>query len=268
MDRRTYLRSLGVAGVGGLAGCLDAVGFGDGGDDRTILGPPEENHGNPIHPVYGDEFPSFSIPAPLRGETVSLDDFLGERAFLMTYFFTACPDGACPALLLRLRRVQADAAERGYDDDIALLAMTFDPERDTPETLEEYGHQQGVDYEAGNWWFLRPETYEEAETLMTETFGSPFERVEEDDQDATDEGDEPDGNDGDDDREGDEATPDGEDHGDDDHDHGDYTFTHYNLIVLVNEQGIVERAYPNAIQDREAVSVETIVEETRTVATE
>ncbi|RQH00389.1 SCO family protein [Natrarchaeobius oligotrophus] len=247
MDRRTYLGSLGMTGVAGIAGCLDTVGFA-GDDSRTVLGPPSEERGEPIHPVHGDEFPSFSLPDPLSDETVSLEDFVGERAFLMTYIFTACPDGACPALLLRLRRVQEDAAERGYEDDVALLAMTFDPERDTPDVLEQYGAERGVDYEADNWHFLRPETYEEGEKLLDETFGMPIQRI-----------DDPDEHDFDD------------DHGDhdddhDDHDHGEYTFNHYNLIVLVNDEGIVERAYPNAVEQREEVSIETIVEDARTVA--
>ncbi|MFP8952635.1 SCO family protein [Natrialbaceae archaeon A-arb3/5] len=253
MNRRTYLRAAGVAGVGGLAGCLDTLGDegaesegGNWGDGETILDPPDERRGDPSHPIHGQEFPSFSLPDPLADETVSLDDFTDDRAFLMTYFFTACPDGACPALLLRLRRAQEDAAERGYEDDIGLLAMTFDPERDTPDVLEQYGHEQGVDFEANNWHFLRPESYDEGEQLLDETFGMQIERVEDtDDHEFED------------------------DHGDhDDHDHGEYTFTHYNLIMLVNEHGVVERAYPNAVQDRPEVSIETIVDDTRTVATE
>ncbi|TYT61346.1 SCO family protein [Natrialba swarupiae] len=246
MERRTYLRAAGATGVAGIAGCLDNVGF-VGGDGRTALGSPEEPRGDPSHPTHGDEFPSFSLPDPLSGETVSLEDMVGERAFLMTYFFTACPDGACPALLLRLRRTQEDAIERDYEDDIALLAMTFDPERDTPEVLAEYAGERGIDHEADNWHFLRPESYEDGEQLLDDTFGMHIERVEDDDE-LDDHGQ--------------------EDHGTDheDHDHGEYTFIHYNLIMLVNDDGIVERSYPNAVQQREEVSVEAIVEDARTVA--
>ncbi|THE66183.1 SCO family protein [Salinadaptatus halalkaliphilus] len=277
--RRRCLQTLGVAGAAGLAGCLDDFGAsgsanGDGTpeaerassepDGPTVLDPPRESRGDPSHPIHGDAFPSFSLPDPLTDETVSLEDHLGERAFLLTFFFTACPDGACPALLLRLRRAQEDAAENGYADDLNLLAMTFDPERDTPEVLEEYGHQQGADLEAGNWHFLRPASYEEGEQLISETFGMPFQRVE--DEEDLEEG-ASDQHDGDGQHhDGDDGNHDGGDH--DDHDHGEYTFTHYNLIVLVNTEGIVERAYPNAVGDREAVSIETIVDDARTVATE
>ncbi|WP_049923661.1 SCO family protein [Halopiger djelfimassiliensis] len=259
MERRTYLGSLGAAGVAGMAGCLGSFGIGEGnegdeddqdgssnehsdnfGDGQTVLEPPSTRRGDPSYPIHGEEFPAFSLPDPLSGETVSRDDFVGERPFLMTYFFTSCPDGVCPALLLRLRRVQEDAAERGYADDIALLAMTFDPERDTPDALEEYAAQQGVDLEAGNWHFLRPESYEGGKETLEEDFGMRIEKIEED----------------------------GGDEHDGDHDHGEYTFQHISLIMLVNEHGVVERAYPWATTSEKGADMEQIVEETRTVAQE
>ncbi|MFC4541799.1 SCO family protein [Halosolutus amylolyticus] len=267
MERRTYLRSLGVAGLAGVAGCLDDGLAGIGSNDETVLDPPEVNRGDPSHPIHGEEFPSFSIPDPITGEMVSRDDFVGETPFVMTYFYSSCPDGACPALLLRLRRIQEDAAERGYEDDVGLLAVTFDPERDTGETLEQYAVEQGVDLDAGNWHFLRPEGEDEARAVIYEDFGMRYERV--DDMDELEDGSH-DANDGDADgnesEQGSHGNETGSDH--DEHDHGEYMFTHYNLITLVNEDGIVERAYPNAIADREDVSIETIVEDTRTVVTD
>ncbi|WP_306058934.1 SCO family protein [Natronococcus wangiae] len=281
MERRTYLQALGAAGLGGIAGCLEDT-LDIGGDSQTVLDDPE-TPGDPTHPVHGEEFPSFSLPDPISDETVSLEDFVGERAFLMTFFYTSCPDGACPSLLLRLRRVQEDAIERGYADDIGLLALTFDPDRDTPEILEEYGKEQGVDLEAGNWNFLRPENNEAAEKVVEEDIGMPIKRVEDHDAlghgdgdgNQTDEGtgqDDGDGTNGtredgnETDHDHDENQTD-EGHDEGSHDGGDegYAFVHYNLIVLVNDRGIVERAYPRAIDPQNGVSVETIVEHSRTV---
>ncbi|SEV82238.1 SCO family protein [Natrinema salifodinae] len=252
MDRRTYLGSLGATGLASVAGCLGDTLGGSGGDDGdgdtdtddrvddsdTVLGFADERRGDPSYPIHGEEFPSFSIQNPLAGESVSLDDFVGERSFLITYFFTSCPDGVCPMLLQHFNRVQKDAAESGYEDDIALLAVTFDPERDTPDALETYGAQQGIDYEADNWHFLRPENNDDALTLVNDTFGVPVKQVED----------------------GEHA-----DHDSSDHDHGEYTFTHSALVELVNDRGIVERAYPSAATQREAVNTEVIVEDTRTV---
>lgn len=257
MERRTYLRSLGVAGIASVAGCLDTLeGATSGVDSRTILEPVEDYPSDPPYPSHGDEFPSFSIPDPVAGTTVSLEDFIGERPFLLTYFFTTCPDGVCPALLTRLRWVQADAAENGYADDIGLLAFTFDPERDTAEVLEEHANGQNLDYEAENFHFLRPESYEEAESLMNDTFGMALKREEG--------GNETDGNES-----GDTENHDGNDSGSneshDEHDHGEYTFTHNSRITLVNEDGIVERAYPKAVQSEMAVDRDQLLEDTRAV---
>ena len=211
MDRRTYLRSLGattgVTAVTATAGCLD--GLGDSGAEGTVLGPPEQDLSASSHPTYGDEMPDFTVPDPIAEEDISVSDFEGERAVLWTSFYTKCPDGVCPALILRLRRAQAAAAEEGYADEVAFLPLTFDPEVDTADVLREYAGQQGVDLDAGNWHFLRPETYEEGQELMDEHFGLVIEK-----RDA------------------------------DDFENLEYQFPHFGLILLANANGIVERAYP------------------------
>lgn len=261
MERRTYLRSLGATGAASLAGCLGREN-GNTGSSQTVLDAPTGRRGDPSHPLHGEKFPSFSLPDPLTGKTVSLDDFVGERPFVITFFYTSCPDGACPSLLLRLRRIQADAAERGYTDDIGLLAVTFDPERDTPSVLKQYAKEQGVNLEAGNWHFLRPKSYKRAKQVVQEKIGMPFTKnnkggskkgeanqsTKSDTHNETTQHNESAQNQG--------------GHGHSGHDHGGYSFTHYNLIMLVNEQGIVERAYPRSISQFE---IKTIVEDTRTV---
>lgn len=279
MERRTYLRSLGVAGLAGVAGCLESLGL--SGDSQTVLSQPDDYMPGASYPVHGEEFPSFSVPDPIAETTVSLEDFVGERPFLITYFFTTCPDGVCPALLLRLRWVQEDAAERGYEDDIGLLGFTFDPERDTPDVLAEYAAERGIDYEADNWHFLRPESYEEAKTMTVDTFGIPLARSDEDGSTAGNEttGNETAGNDtetGADDGGANESGSHDEQNGTDGHaeqngtesgghDHGAYTFTHPAIITLVNEDGIVERAYPKAVQSPRSVGRDRILEDTRAV---
>lgn len=286
MERRTYLSSLGTAGLLATAGCLETIQASnedengaestpwDVDESAVVLDPPDRR-GRPSHQIYGDEFPSFTLPDPLTGESISGDQFEGERTILMTFFFASCPDGACPALIQRLVQAQVDAADRGYADDVAFLAMTFDPEQDTADELETYAGEFGIDLEAGNWHFLRPESYEAGKELLDDEFGMPIQREElddgGDDQDD-DEGDSEDthdhgsdndthSHDGDGNHSHDSDDEDGAaDGGDHDHDH-DYTFTHYNLILLVNENGIVERSYPNATQ----VGMETILEDLQTV---
>ena len=272
MQRRTCLRVGGVGALAGLAGCLDALdAIGLGASSETILDEPSESRGDPIHPIHGDELPAFSVPDGITGETVTNEDFLDERAQLYTFVFTNCPDGACPALLQRLVSASHTAVDEGYEDDVAFVPITFDPERDTPEVLEAYTDAFGIDPTHPGWHFLRPETESAAAQLVNDDFGLPIERVDPDEVDHDH---------GDDDHHGDDGEDDHhDDSGDDHHDHGDdgddeddqsedaangeddgdddpieppdpdeieYTFTHFNLILLVNERGIVERSYPQA----------------------
>jgi protein SCO1/2 len=225
MDRRHYLQSLGTAGVAATAGCLNAIPLIGG---RTVLAPPEQDLSEAAHPSHGDDIPSVSLPDPLSGEEISTTQFEGERAYLMTFIYTNCPDGMCPALTLRLRRAQEVAAEGGYGDQAAFLEVTFDPERDTADVLRTYGKQQGVDLDAGNWHFLRPESYEAGKELIEEHFGLVIKKIEADGYEKL-----------------------------------DYIFPHYNLILLVNKRGVVERAYPNAV----SVDIDRIVGDFETVVT-
>lgn len=216
MDRRDSLRSIAAAGAVATAGCLGVLG----GNSSTVLDPPEQDLSAASHPSHGDELPTVELPDPIAGEEISTADYEGERAVLMTFFYTNCPDGVCPALILRLRRAQAVAVEEGHVEESAFLPITFDPERDTGPVLEEYAAEQGVNLEAGNWHFLRPESYEAGQTLIEEEFGLKIQKAYDSDYESL-----------------------------------EYTFPHYGLILLANKRGIVERAYPNGPR----VDVERVV---------
>lgn len=212
MDRRTYLRGAAVSGTALIAGCLSRA------ESDTVLGEPEDQGADSEdlpYPAYGEELPEATLPDPLRDSEVSTASFEGERTLLFTFIFTNCPDGVCPGLTQVFRHAQADAIENEYTDDVAFLTATFDPERDTVEALQEYGEDQGVEYDAENWHFLRPETEERAREVVTDTYGVEYQRVDPDEL------------------EGDHAH----------HDMGEYTFEHYPITYLVNPDGYVERAY-------------------------
>ncbi|WP_049925570.1 SCO family protein [Halopiger goleimassiliensis] len=255
MERRTYLRAAGTTAVAGIAGCLD--GFLENGAEGAVLGPPDRDLGDPSHPIYGEEVPSFSVTDPFAEETITDEQFRGERAMMITFIFTSCPDGVCPALLQMLRAGQQDAQAEGYADDVAFIAITFDPEYDTRERLQEEADAVGIDPHADNWHFLRPEDNEAAVELVYEKFGTPVQLEDHEDHRGED----------------------GEDGADDDHDHGGEgdgedddasgdtdsettDGTHYDMILLVNENGIVERSYPRAVN----YPTDEIVDDLRTVA--
>lgn len=68
------------------------------------------------------------------GERVSLGDLRGKVALL--YFgYTYCPD-ACPMTLTELKKVPAALGDDA--DEVQVVMISVDPERDTPEVLREY----------------------------------------------------------------------------------------------------------------------------------
>lgn len=231
VDRRTVLKTAGVAGTAAVAGC---TGLGDTGRDEDVVLPPPDDYDADLaeqfpHPTYGEEVPELSVPAPVVDEEVTTTQFLGDRHTLYTFLYTQCPD-VCPGLMANLRHVQEDSLDEGYADEVALLPVTFDPEYDTASVLDEYEQDHGVDQEVGNWYSLRPETPEAAQEVVQEGFGVAFSK----EDDSADHGD--DGADGSGDHDG---------HGDDHGGHGDdhVTFAHTNLVLLVNAGGTVERAF-------------------------
>ncbi|WP_049923300.1 SCO family protein [Halopiger djelfimassiliensis] len=251
LDRRAFLYVAGTTATTALAGCSRSDADEEAGDG-PVLSPPE-NHGRVDaaavpHPIYGEELPEATAPAPLHDRSVSTTEFVGERHVLLTFVFTSCTT-VCPGLTAVLRRVQDDATERGYEDEVGFLAVTFDPEYDTAAVLESYGEDMRVDFDIGNWYFLRPETPGEARAFVEETFGVAFERADGEAPGSA---------------AGDEATDEhsGTDTARADGDH-DRHFVHSNLVLLANRNGLVERAYGG-----EPPNPATVVDDTRTVVDE
>ena len=264
LDRRRFLRTTAIGGLAvGLAGCLD--GDEAASNDNVVLPPPEGYDEGVAEETmtltYGDEVPELTAPDPIRDVDVTTTDFVGDRHTLYTFVFTRC-DEACPGLMAALRYVQEDSIEEGYEDEICLCNVTFDPEYDTAAVLEEYERDHGVDQDVGNFYSLRPETPEDAESFVTDGFGVMFEPEEHDGhgEDGHDE-------DGHDDHGDDHGTGDheGDDHGTGDHDDGHEHphYAHTNLVLLVNRDGYVERAFtPDVPTPTDVIEdVRTVVEE-------
>jgi len=89
------------------------------------------------------------------GEEVRLDNLRG-RNLLMAYIFTSCPR-ECIGILAELRAI--DDAFEG-DEKPWIVAVSLDPDVDSPGTLQSWARGHNVDRE--NWWFL---THDDAETL-------------------------------------------------------------------------------------------------------
>jgi len=209
-DRRTALKSAGIAALGtSIAGCTQV--FETMGGSDTALNPPE-NHDRRAdaalpYPIHGEELPEATVPAALHDREVRTTEFVGDRHVMLTFIFTRC-SMSCPTLTSNLVRVQAESIDSGFEGEFAFTPITFDPEHDTADVLAAYGEERGVDTDADNWWFLRPKGPDRAEAVVTDTFGVNFQFVPEDERDKD-----------------------------------NMAFIHSNLILLVNADGYVERAY-------------------------
>jgi protein SCO1/2 len=197
----------GVA-VGGVG--VTAGCLGGSGDPNTMLDEPDRPSGveseDLSYPAWGERIPDVSFPDTVNGERVTLRDV--DRPALLTFFYSNCAS-VCPRLIGALREVQIHSVTNDYADAVGFYPITFDPARDTDERLREYGEQMNVDTSVGNWHFLRPATPERARTVLPEEFGFRFQRTEPADMEQ-------------------------------------YMFTHIGLVLLVNGDGYVERAYRNS----------------------
>ncbi|WP_049907194.1 SCO family protein [Halovivax asiaticus] len=277
VDRRTMLRLAGATALSlPLAGCIERIGDESGAarDDLVLAAPASHDRARETdvpHPIYGDDLPEATVQAPLHDRSVTTTEFVGDRATMLTFVFTSCTT-VCPGLTSTLRRIQADSIDRGYADEIAFQTVTFDPEYDTTDVLREYGEKQGVDFDVGNWYFLRPETPARAKSVVEDTFGVAFERADGSDPTESEHettGDDHDGMNGSDGETGD-TDHDGTDESDGDTDEthdvrgsNHRHFVHTSLVLLVNRDGLVERAYAGG-----PPAPRTVLDDARTVVEE
>lgn len=101
--------------------------------------------------TVGDTVPDFTLTNHKGGKT-SLSDFKG-KGVVVSFLFTQCPDPQkCPMIRKKLESLANLTAKIGAADKVQILAVTIDPERDTPEVLKRYA--QGFDQTQNNWLFL------------------------------------------------------------------------------------------------------------------
>jgi protein SCO1/2 len=214
---------MGAAATGGLAGCTSRL-FGTD-TDGVVLGPQEDQLADSedlSYPAYGQPLPAFELAAPLADATI--DSTALDRTAIVTAIFTSCP-AECGILLYRLAGVQRRIAEAGMTDAVVFLPISFDPERDDAAAFRANAETLGIDLSAGNWHYLLPETPAEAKTVVEERLGIGFQRTTQSDR-----------------LEG-------------------YDFTHAVVTLLVNPDGVVERAYRGEQIDRDRITgdLETVV---------
>jgi protein SCO1/2 len=98
--------------------------------------------------VFGT-VPSFSL-VDRSGRRVTLEDLTG-KVWIANFIYTHCPD-TCPLQSAQMAKLQTDFAA---EEDLRLVSITVDPERDTPAVLSQYASRYGADPD--RWLFLTGE---------------------------------------------------------------------------------------------------------------
>ena len=105
--------------------------------------------------------PQFSL-VDEGGKRFTRDDLLG-KVWVADFVFTSCAD-ACPKLQGKLRGLQDRLIPPEQGGQIALLSISVDPERDTPEKLRQYAQAFGA--RPGMWRYLTGEQKEVERTVV------------------------------------------------------------------------------------------------------
>ncbi|MBZ9631013.1 SCO family protein [Salegentibacter sp. LM13S] len=84
------------------------------------------------------------------GDTITNEDYLG-KVYVAEFFFTTCPT-ICPIMNQNLVEVQEEFENK---EDFGIASFTIDPKHDTPEVLNSYAENYGIDHP--NWNLLTGE---------------------------------------------------------------------------------------------------------------
>jgi cytochrome oxidase Cu insertion factor (SCO1/SenC/PrrC family) len=98
-------------------------------------------------PVLG-AVPDFTL-TERSGQPFSLNDLLGQ-IWVVDFIFTNCA-GTCPIMTTAMTEIQQTALAEKLDD-VKLVSITVDPERDTPEVLQRFANGYGALKD--RWYFL------------------------------------------------------------------------------------------------------------------
>lgn len=148
----------------------------------------EENNDNANQPDAVTPFKSPNVFVPSAAPDFTLTDHVGReiklttlrgKPVVLTFIYTNCPD-VCPIITAKLNQtlqlLGPDASK------VEIVAITVDPERDTPARAKQFSEQQGI---GDKWHFLTADSktlqpvwdaygvYQQREKALSEQQGTP-----------------------------------------------------------------------------------------------
>ena len=90
------------------------------------------------------------------GNAKSLEEFTRGKITLLSFIYTSCADPeGCPMAYKTFDELKQHIVARPeFADKIRLVSLSFDPLRDTPETMQHYGGSHVRDRQGVQWFFL------------------------------------------------------------------------------------------------------------------
>lgn len=82
---------------------------------------------------------------------VNYPDIAKGKITVIGYIYTNCPD-ICPLTTNNMRVLQEELKERGINENVKFISVSFDPQRDTPTVLKNYARVRNLDL--SNWDLL------------------------------------------------------------------------------------------------------------------
>ena len=101
------------------------------------------------------------------GQAVELADYLGDKVVLLSFIYTSCSDvNGCPLATFVLHALGKEMkSQPQFADDIRLVTLSFDPERDTPQAMLNYGKDFKSD-SAVEWVFATTESEQQLDPIL------------------------------------------------------------------------------------------------------
>ena len=130
--RRAPVVLVALAVILGVAACGGGHERGTGAAPVTVTGGSGRFAGGELNPPSSS--PDFTLEDPVAGEKVSMADQRG-KVVLVTFLYTNCPD-VCPLITQNLNRALMQLGPE--KSDVRVLAVSVDPEGDTPKAVREF----------------------------------------------------------------------------------------------------------------------------------
>lgn len=100
-----------------------------------------------------------------NSDTFPLSEYRGKY-ILATYIYTSCGD-VCPAVEMNFQKIYAQLPENIIGEQLKLLSISFDTERDTPHHLEH--HQMMFQADGIDWKTVRVPKQQELDFLLEQS---------------------------------------------------------------------------------------------------